>query len=107
MTNNDTQKEKGLKIEVAHNKFVVKQLAARGVIFVEKLSEVPDGAVTARSMVAPHRRRLIVERSRLRRARHRGLDDRDKRQCPVPLRPSPDDGSGAQEERDAPVSAYQ
>ena len=79
MTNNDTKKEKGLKIillkprgfcagvdraldtvdtalklfsapiyvkhEIVHNKFVVEQLAARGVIFVEKLSEVPDGAV--------------------------------------------------------------
>lgn len=31
--------------EVVHNKFVVEDLASRGAIFVEKLDEVPDGAI--------------------------------------------------------------
>lgn len=31
--------------EVVHNKFVVEDLARRGAIFVEELSEVPDGAI--------------------------------------------------------------
>src|SRR5215510_9145893 len=31
--------------EIVHNRFVVDQLAARGAVFVDTLSEVPDGAV--------------------------------------------------------------
>src|SRR5215475_12142825 len=32
--------------EIANNRFVVDQLAARGAVFVDSLGEVPDGAVT-------------------------------------------------------------
>ncbi|MBV8322831.1 MAG: 4-hydroxy-3-methylbut-2-enyl diphosphate reductase, partial [Hyphomicrobiales bacterium] len=32
--------------EIVHNKFVVDSLKAKGAIFVEELSEVPQGAVT-------------------------------------------------------------
>jgi 4-hydroxy-3-methylbut-2-enyl diphosphate reductase len=32
--------------EIVHNKFVVDELAAQGAVFVESLSEVPDGATT-------------------------------------------------------------
>jgi 4-hydroxy-3-methylbut-2-enyl diphosphate reductase len=32
--------------EIVHNRFVVDELARRGAVFVENLSEVPDGAVT-------------------------------------------------------------
>src|SRR5215471_10911230 len=32
--------------EIVHNRYVVDQLAARGAVFVDSLSEVPDGAVT-------------------------------------------------------------
>jgi len=54
--------------EIVHNRFVVDELAARGAVFVEDLSEVPDGAVTIFSAhgVAPDvredadRRRLCV-----------------------------------------------
>ena len=54
--------------EIVHNRFVVDELAARGAVFVEDLSEVPDGAVTIFSAhgVAPdvredaRRRKLSV-----------------------------------------------
>jgi 4-hydroxy-3-methylbut-2-enyl diphosphate reductase len=54
--------------EIVHNRFVVDQLAARGAVFVDSLSEVPDGAVTIFSAhgVSPNvredanRRRLRV-----------------------------------------------
>src|SRR5438034_4990086 len=32
--------------EIVHNRFVVDELAAQGAVFVENLSEVPDGAIT-------------------------------------------------------------
>ena len=32
--------------EVVHNKFVVENLRAKGAIFVEELSQIPDGAIT-------------------------------------------------------------
>src|SRR5215467_13378212 len=32
--------------EIVHNRFAVDELARRGAVFVENLSEVPDGAVT-------------------------------------------------------------
>jgi 4-hydroxy-3-methylbut-2-en-1-yl diphosphate reductase len=54
--------------EIVHNRYVVDQLAARGAVFVDSLSEVPDGAVTIFSAhgVSPavredaNRRRLRV-----------------------------------------------
>src|SRR6516162_535520 len=54
--------------EIVHNRFVVEDLAARGAVFVEDLSEVPDGAVAIFSAhgVAPDvrddadRRKLCV-----------------------------------------------
>src|SRR5215510_994124 len=54
--------------EIVHNRFVVDQLAARGAVFVDSLTEVPDGAVTIFSAhgVSPavredaNRRRLRV-----------------------------------------------
>src|SRR5499427_4708621 len=54
--------------EIVHNRFVVDELAARGAVFVEDLSEVPDGAVAIFSAhgVAPDvrddadRRKLCV-----------------------------------------------
>jgi 4-hydroxy-3-methylbut-2-en-1-yl diphosphate reductase len=54
--------------EIVHNRFVVDDLASRGAVFVDSLSEVPDGAVTVFSAhgVAPDvredadRRRLRV-----------------------------------------------
>jgi 4-hydroxy-3-methylbut-2-enyl diphosphate reductase len=32
--------------EIVHNKYVIRSLAAKGVVFVEELEEVPEGAVT-------------------------------------------------------------
>ncbi|HLH30525.1 MAG TPA: 4-hydroxy-3-methylbut-2-enyl diphosphate reductase [Terriglobia bacterium] len=53
--------------EIVHNRFVVDQLAARGAVFVDSLSEVPDGAVTIYSAhgVAPDVRE-DAERRKLR-----------------------------------------
>jgi len=50
--------------EIVHNKFVVEQLRARGVIFVEDTSEVPEGAVCVFSAhgVAPSVRAAAEQR---------------------------------------------
>ncbi|HEY2379580.1 MAG TPA: 4-hydroxy-3-methylbut-2-enyl diphosphate reductase [Terriglobia bacterium] len=50
--------------EIVHNRFVVEDLASRGAIFVDSLTEVPDGAVTIFSAhgVAPDVREDAVRR---------------------------------------------
>src|SRR5471032_1107311 len=50
--------------EIVHNKHVVEQLRARGAIFVEQETEVPEGAVTVFSAhgVAPSVRANAAER---------------------------------------------
>jgi 4-hydroxy-3-methylbut-2-en-1-yl diphosphate reductase len=52
--------------EIVHNRFVVDELARRGAVFVENLSEVPDGAVTIYSAhgVSPEVR-IDAERRKL------------------------------------------
>src|ERR1035438_9648882 len=50
--------------EIVHNKYVVEQLRARGVIFVEEQTEIPEGAVCVFSAhgIAPAVRRGALER---------------------------------------------
>src|SRR5579871_1277482 len=50
--------------EIVHNRYVVDDLASRGAVFVDSLTEVPDGAVTIFSAhgVAPDVREDAVRR---------------------------------------------
>ena len=41
--------------EVVHNRFVVNGLRERGAIFVEELSEVPDGAIVISLLMVCHK----------------------------------------------------
>src|SRR3978361_1079026 len=35
-----------VRLEIVHNRYVVESLKAKGALFVEELSDVPDGAIT-------------------------------------------------------------